>query len=164
LKEPPVRLVYNALLKSSPDRRLPFRLVDLSLPVEGYRPSRAGSGDRGEGGALTRISGPFAAANGGGLAGRVVIGGATVAGRVSFGLARQEPGGWTAVRWYDVPTGPGDSARLAGLRPGRYRVRRTFTPAGATASFPGRWANEDVIVSVVAGKESVLPALQRAVK
>jgi len=183
LQEPPAKLVYDAVLKSDPDRRIAFRLTDVPLPTENPAtpaPARTGvraglapgtvrpgaplppAGDAG--GAFHRIPparapAALAAANGGTLAG-AVRGIPSQGGSVAFGLARWEGEGWSAVRWVEALVDAGGTARVAGLRPGRYRVLRSFTPAGAPAPMAGAWRNGTAVVTVVAGKEVPLPPLE----
>jgi hypothetical protein len=166
LKEAPARLVIDALLKSDPDRRITFQLADVPLPPE--YPSRVAPGPTARRGAVAtgrseatvvRVVGPLAAVNGGSIAGAVEGGGAP-GGRMAFGLSLQEAGGWSGVRWIEAPTDGAGVARITGLRPGRYRIRRTLTPGGG-ASAAITWRNEDVTAVVVAGRETLLPPLQR---
>jgi hypothetical protein len=167
LKEAPSRLVLDALLKSDPDRRIAFRLVDVPLPPEYPAQPASGSTNRRIGVAPSRsdvtgvrVTGPLAAVNGGSLAGAVEATGAG-GGRVAFGLSLREGSGWSAVRWIEAPTDAAGMARITGMRPGRYRVRRTFTRTTAGTSAAGGWKNDDVTVFVVAGMETLLPPLQR---
>jgi hypothetical protein len=167
LKEAPSRLLFDAVLKSDPDRRIPFRLVDVPLPAPGpSRPAPAPATPRGTASAgrpelpSVRATGSLAAAHGGRIAGGVE-GGGSREGRIAFGLSRQEAGGWSAVRWIEAPTDATGVARLSGLRPGRYRIRRTFTPTTTGTLAAGRWKNDDVTVYVIAGMETLLPPLQR---
>lgn len=170
LKEPPSRLVLDALLKSDPDRRLAFRLVDVPLPPEypthpvpsptNRRVTR--STGRNDAGAV-RVTGPLAAVNGGTLVG-AVEGVSSAGGRVAFGLSLQENGGWSAVRWIEAPVDTAGVARIVGLRPGRYHIRRTFAPAPPGSGPTAVWLNGEVTALIVAGKETVLPVLQRGGK
>ena len=81
-----------------------------------------------------------------------------VAGVASLGLSAKEGDGWSAIRWIDLPVGAGGIARLTDVRPGTYRVSRSYRPDQKAPA--GRPMGMPVEVRVETGKEVALPRLE----
>jgi hypothetical protein len=132
VQETPTRLIYEVVQKSSPDRRVRYRIDDSPLPQPPPPAPAAVAPAPAPGPAGATGDVPFRAAGGGTLVARVK--GAAAGVRVSLGLSRQEGGGWSGWRWVEVLPGPEGQVRLGPLRPGSYRARVTLTHADGTTA------------------------------
>jgi hypothetical protein len=103
---------------------------------------------------------PFYEKGGATLVSKVLVGqNAPIQGTVQIGLAAKVGEGWGPIRWIDLDLEVG-AAKLEGLKPGSYRLHRKFKPAdGDMAPAGGAWANAEVVITAVAGKELAPPAL-----
>jgi hypothetical protein len=140
--ETPTRLVYEAVQKSNPDRRVRYRITEIPLPPPPPPPAPERPAPAPVAGSVTGGDVPFHAPGGGTLVARVK--GAPAGARVSLGLSRQEGANWSGWRWVEVVPGPDGAVRLGPLRAGNYRVRVTLTRsdgevvAGRGAAVPAR--------------------------
>jgi hypothetical protein len=154
LPEEPVRVLFYLLLKSPPETLFNFRLTNIPLP--GPVPPGPDAPA-----APPRFPAPYTLVGGGTLVSAVRIGDRPAgAGTLSLGLAAKEGARWATLRWLEVEVGGDGVAKIPDLRPGTYLVRRSFRPAsGGAALGPGHWTGDRVEITVVAGKEAVLPPL-----
>jgi hypothetical protein len=171
--EPLKTLLFDLSIKSSPDRRIRYRITDIPLPppvagapaAEGQPPKKKATGQRArsqEPGArsgsaatssVTEIgaTAPFYDARGGVVFVRVT--GAPAGSSLSLGLSRRDGATSGPWRWTDVPLAADGTARLGPLRPGSYRVRHSLAgPDGA--ALPS--TRHEYAVQVAAARETTL--------
>ncbi|MFN3648333.1 MAG: hypothetical protein ACK47B_02030 [Armatimonadota bacterium] len=154
-EEEPAKLTWEIAEMEEPVRLLRFRLADVPLPVPERFVAR-NAAPMPEGAAAQQN--PYFQAGGGAVSSQVRIRTRSPrSGTVSLGLSRQTPGGWSAVRWIDLPVDFDGKVLLEDLQPGVYRVRRKYT--GVELPKPGAWQNVEVTVTVAAGKTATLPPL-----
>lgn len=142
--DPPVALVWDFLIKSSPDRRVAFRLQNIAIRGDAGVALAAGMG-----GISSTVHGE-GDRPGGGL--------------VALGLARKAGAGWGPVRWHLRETDDAGAVVLENVEPGEYRVFRTFNPRnphGDPENLSARWDRTPLEVQVQAGKVVALPPLKR---
>jgi hypothetical protein len=170
IDEPLVKVLFQLVERSQPERLCTVRMEGIPLPPEVVlaaprpaphpvnppppvrAPSTAGS-DR-----------PYFQQGGGILVSKVEPEGrAAVAGTLALGLSLKTSGGWSSIRWIELELGKDGQARLADLKPGTYRILRVFRPREVPkVTGNGRWVDGEVVVDVIAGKEVVLPPLRWA--
>lgn len=159
LRETPARVRVQFLARSGTPKRIPFTLPDLSLPdtlvsepedfsdLEPPAPLRPGH--------------PFYDAQGGTLDCGLRTAPADE-GTLLVALSRREEAGWGPWRWVEAQPAPPPGAVLLHLRPGTYRVRRLWLPAGsrtpAAARVPVPSPRSEVVVRT--GKSTPLPPME----
>jgi hypothetical protein len=161
MPEKPVKLVWDLVEKSQPQKLLSFRMTDIPLPQQSAfaaarranpPPVLAASPDR-----------PYYAKGGGVLVSRVQLQERPAGeGSLAMGLSARNGAEWSAIRWISVDVARDGTARLEDLKPGSYRLLRAYQPRqpGGGPPAPGRWLNGELTVEVAAGKEIVLPSLR----
>jgi hypothetical protein len=176
ISEPITRIAWQWMQRERPERLLSFRMTDVPLPERNglaIQVAQAKAPSQDQGSAEDR---PFYEKGGASLESRVdLLGQPAAEGTVMVGLAPRAGAGWGPVRWVETSVGPDGAARLADIKPGRYRVVRAFRhpatrPApGADASRPpnrgpalssGRWLNSETEVELTTGAPAVLPPLR----
>jgi len=153
-----VKLVWDLVERSQPTKLMSFRMVDIPLPDVTLPPAaRPGVPVVPAG---PEQDHPFYEKGGATLVSKVLLGEtAPVQGTVQIGLAAKSGAGWGPIRWMDLDLEIG-AAKLEGLKPGSYRLHRKFKPAdGEAAPVGGAWANAEVVITAVAGKQLVPPSL-----
>lgn len=142
----PVKLVYDVLVKEDPSRTVPFRMTSIPLP--------AGQSTR-----FKPEQRPFYDAAGGTVALSITDrNDRPMEGAVSLGLSRKTESGWGPVRWIEVITEADGTVRVDRVQPGTYRVARSFRPEPTARRIEA--AGKPLEISVLAGKESRLPAFK----
>jgi hypothetical protein len=163
LEEQPTKLVWELLEKTRPEKLFSFRMVDIPLPQAGPFIPRRNPGPRPPATGPQGPKHPHYEEGGGVLVSSIEVAGKPApAGSLQLGLAAQSGPDWGPVRWTDVEVTAAGVARLEDVKPGRYRLLRVYRPKDRAAAPPGegRWLNGEVVVEVVAGKETALAALQ----
>jgi hypothetical protein len=155
--DPPIAIVWDFMVRSQADRRIPFRLERIPLVAD----VSAAPGPPG-----TRPGAPEPPASGPGTLVSTVLFGDQPAGEgeLGIGLSRKRAdGAWDAVRWKVLDTDDGGTATLDGVAPGTYKVLRKFRPRdpGRAAPASSHWLNDTVEVKVDPGKTVTLPPLKR---
>jgi hypothetical protein len=158
--DPPAKLVWELVDRSDPVKWMTVRLTDIPLPQPlpfnpaAVRPQpRPGTGEGGG-------EHPFFERGGGTLLNRVAAPGGAANGTLDLGLAPREGAGFGPVRWLQLEVLDG-LAKLESVKPGAYRVVRRFRArSGALPPGEGKWTNEDVQVTLTAGKAAEPAALQ----
>lgn len=149
----PVKLVWELAERSQPVKLFSFRMTDIPLPdITLPAPPRPGVQPVVPAG--PQQDHPFYEKGGATLVSPVLLEDkAPVQGTVQLGLSARVGTGWGPVRWLDLDIEEG-AAKLEGLKPGTYRLHRKFRPAdGEAAPRGGAWANTEVVITAVAGKE-----------
>lgn len=169
--ETPQKLVWSLIEKSDPIRLMRFRMEDIPLPEAptgaapaGAAPAKPAPAPAARPGAYRsteQADHPFYQPGGGGLVSALELPDlAPTHGRMQVGLQVKQGAGWGPLRWTEVERGMDGLFRLGPLKPGVYRLRRTFRPNGdAGILAAGRWRNEEVQITVQAGKETRVPPL-----
>jgi hypothetical protein len=160
VKEPIRRVVYRTVEKREPRRLVSFRFENIPIPPAGILPPVIA--------APAPLSfkapayGPFSGEGGVDLQLRTELKGrAAPDGVLSVGLSRREADGWSSVRWQETEVELGGVSRIRGLRPGRYRLLRSYRPRVAVdPGGDGRWEGGEVEFEVRAGKTPSLPSLR----
>jgi hypothetical protein len=167
LDSPPAKLVWNLIQKDDPARLFSFRMTDVPLPgppgAANPAPAPRPASPAAPGGALNPDH-PFYGLGGGVLVNRVRIGErAAGEGTLQLGLALKRGAEWGPVRWMETEVDADGLARIENVKPGSYRLARVYRPShpplGWTPS-AGRWQGGDAPITVLAGKEAVIPPLQ----
>lgn len=153
--DPPAKLVWDLVERSEPVRLCTFRLTDIRLPgpqnfvARKSPPPAAPAGDSGE------TDHPYYERGGGTLRTRVQLGDRPAGlGTLQIGLAPKTGIGWGPNRWMEVPVDAEGLAALKDIKPGVYRLLRTFHPASALPG-AGHWLGAETVVTVVTGKDTV---------
>lgn len=154
----PCKLVWDLVERSEPVKLCSFRMTDIPLPEANNfvprltRPlTNGGAEERG-----IDTARPFYEKGGATLLNQIQIQEKPGnLGILQVGLSPKTPSGWGPVRWIDVPVDAEGIGRLADVKPGTYRVQRTYKPEG-NAPLPagGKWLNGEVVVNLVTGKEA----------
>lgn len=152
--DPPARLVWDLVERSEPVKLCTFRLTDIPMPpAQNFVPRKTVPAAPAAPGDSPETSHAYYQRGGGTLTMQVQIGSrAAGPGSLQAGLAPKTATGWGATRWIEVPVDAEGTAALKEVRPGVYRLLRTYRGAGATAA--GRWANGDTVVTIGAGKDT----------
>ncbi|HTE20016.1 MAG TPA: hypothetical protein VK689_16755, partial [Armatimonadota bacterium] len=88
---------------------------------------------------------------------------AAPAGLLLVGFTAEGPGSKGGIRWLQAEVTAGGQARVENLKPGVYRVRRSYRPQEPpSVNGTGRWLNEESRVRVLAGRVVQLPPLRWA--
>lgn len=93
-------------------------------------------------------------------------GGRPEAGVLHLGLAATRAGGWEPLSWLELPVAADGQVRVDHLRPGKYRVVRSYqrrsTPTAAPpgAGISGRYRNGEAEADLKVGQTLELPPLQ----
>jgi hypothetical protein len=126
LKEKPVKLRLEVLVRNGTPRKIPFSFASIPLPdTLGLEPAAiAADAD------FSVRSHPFVA-QGGGILTATVRGASSLEGRLLLGISRFEAGTFGAVRWLELAPDREGKVSLAGVRPGRYRVTVAWSPEAA---------------------------------
>ena len=159
VEEEITRIFWDFQEKSHPEKLFSFRLTDIPFPDAAPAPP-AGNAPAPQDAPSNR---PFYEKGGGTLVFSVQMQGKTVAdGSVRLGLAQQTTEGWGPVRWLEAVVGSDGTVRLEDLKPGAYRLLRTFTPhvAPAVDLAKGHWSGGELKVQVTAGKELIAEPLR----
>jgi hypothetical protein len=162
IDEPLVKARIETLYLHDPGKLFSFRLTDIPIPPERpFRPGRGSGLPAAAGPPTPPVDHPYYDEKGGTLTTQVRIGSASApVGRLSIGLSRVGPGAAGAVRWWHVDVDREGKARIERLKPGTYRVVRTYAPYEQPAvTGSGRWSSGDVRVEVRAGCDAMLPPL-----
>lgn len=162
LGEPPAKLVWDLVERVDPVKLLSFRMTDIPLPTAPAFVPRAAPPAAVPEGSAPGEDRPFYEKGGGTLVTRVRIGErAAGEGTLQVGLAARSGRDWGPVRWTEVPVGPDGSARLEDVKPGTYRVLRTYRPKmPAPPTHVGRWAEGESVVTLAPGKETAVAPLR----
>ena len=183
MTDPPVRFVWDLVERGKPAKLCTFRITDIPLPDAGglvlrQAPRRAAPPPvrpAAPSDAEEPPPHPFYQKGGGNLTTRVtLLDQVAPGGELRIGLAPREAMGWGPVRWTDIEVGSDGVARLPDVRPGRYRVMRTYRPttpdpgkSGAQPAKPipalqvgGRWVGGEVETTVTAARPVELPPLR----
>lgn len=164
--EPIATIRFSLVEKSKPEKLFSFRMANIPLPsAEVFQPRRnplpppPTEGPVNPENANNR---PYYEKGGGKLLSRVINGNQPAGeGSMALGLSVKEGGEWSGVRWIELPVDKDGNAKLEDLKPGAYRVLRTFQPKEKPKDpQPGRWVNGEVEVTVTAGKELSLEPLK----
>ncbi|HTE17789.1 MAG TPA: hypothetical protein VK689_05330, partial [Armatimonadota bacterium] len=164
VKEVPVRVRLEVLVRSGAPTRVAFRLPDLPLP-QGLDLSAELEEPAGGTGPL-RPGDSLYTANGATLVVPVRHDGAAANGTVLVGLSRVDGAGAGSWRWIEVAADAEGRAVLGSLRPGRYRVARQWLGEPRQSEEPGRLPEHPVRAQAVLeaellpGKTAILPVLQ----
>lgn len=161
MNEPPVRLVWELVQKTHPEKLVSFRLHDVPLPEESVfvprreappSPARSPAADPER---------PFYEEGGATLLSPVrILEKPAAGGTLSIGLSARSGSDWGPMRWVDVEPDSSGTARLPDLKPGTYRVLRVYRPKTPVPSATaGKWLNAEVTVEARAGKSVALPPL-----
>jgi hypothetical protein len=154
LPEEPVALVWDLVVKADPERRIPFRLSQVPLPLA---PAESA---RNPGPGLRNAAPPARATKGSVLLQVLPLQGPR-AGELAVGLARKRGGAWGPVRWTTLETDERGGAQLDGVEPGVYQIHLSFRPRDARGNLgpetplviPG-----SPTITVAAGKTARAPA------
>lgn len=165
VRDTPAKVAATVLVRSAERSTEPLHLENIPLPEFDQPPAEPWTG----------AVGFLDPASGAGLVSQVLIGGKPAGkGILAVGLRRAaleegaspaaaEAAADAAWRWVELPTGLDGIARLSGLRPGRYRVRRFWSPSPAdrAAASPDPLAWREALVEVRLGdaEQRVLPPL-----
>src|SRR5262249_20914829 len=127
MDEKPAKLVFWLVERGEPERLLTFRLTDIPLPTS---PAVAAPRRVAPPPPLPAPPGgdhPYFERGGGTLVSRVQFGEkAAAGGELSIGLAAKSGGGWSPIRWTKVEVDAQGVARLGDLKPGTYRLLRSY--------------------------------------
>jgi hypothetical protein len=155
------RLVWEVTEKADPVKLLTFRLENVPLPQPRHAPGGEAAappaGNPVAAGAAPAH--PFFQRGGGALHTRVLVREQPAAGMLRLGLSAKDGAGWGPVRWLELEIGPDGEARVADLKPGAYRVTRTFMATGHPPA-GGTWLGRDASLTIAVGKEAELPPLR----
>ncbi|MFN3653386.1 MAG: hypothetical protein ACK47B_27725 [Armatimonadota bacterium] len=159
IDEPLAAVRFHLMRKEAPDRRLPFRIANLPLPLED-RPAPEDA-QQAPGAAAFGPASRYFSQDGGELVSRVVVDHRRrLPGTLSIGLSSASPGAEAGSEWFQVEVGPDGTARLRHLLPGTYRVLRIYRPAEASREPAGWWRHGEARITVAAGKTALLPPLE----
>ncbi len=158
-----VRLTWDVTEKARPEKLFSFRLTEIPLPApQPPVPAPVARIAKDPAGPAAP-SRPFYQKEGAVLLHTIrVAGKAAPEGMLRVGLSEKTAAGWGPIRWLEVPVASDGQARLENLRPGVYRMLRTYMPrtaAPGSATLRGRWTNSDTQLQVTGAKELPVPAL-----
>src|SRR5262249_32446178 len=134
MEEAPVKLAWDLVERADPEKLLSFRMTDIPLPAPpALTPVPPAPSPQ----PLPPIAGedhPYFERGGGTLVSRVQFGEKAAAeGELSIGLAAKSGAGWSPVRWTRVEVDAQGVARLSDLKPGTYRLMRSYRPPAGAA-------------------------------
>jgi hypothetical protein len=159
MEEEPVKLVWDLVEKTRPEKLFSFRMADVPLPAPELFVARLQPAPRPSVPAPSR---PFYEQGGGTLVSRIEVAGKPASeGTLQIGLAAADGAGFGPVRWTETAVSPAGSALLEDVKPGRYRLLRVYrsrTPLPEPEE--GRWVNGEAVIEILAGKETS-PAVLR---
>lgn len=166
IDEPIAAIRLELVVKAQPEKLFAFRMTDIPLPPERpfvpvqVDPRAAPAGAAAKPGRAEES--PFHDPAGGMLISPVRIAGKPAPeGRLSIGLAIKTGTEWGGIRWIDSGVDGQGAARLEALRPGTYRILRSYRPNKAIqGEGSGRWLDGEITAVVTAGKATVLPPLR----
>lgn len=160
VKEEIRTLRLNIPERGEASRAFSFRMKDVPLPPEGAFIPRRNVLLPGR--TSTPAPRAFYEAGGGTLVSTVKINGELPpGGALALGLAPKSGGENAGMRWVDLPIDKSGKVVLSNVRPGIYRVLRSFLPRqDLRLAGVGRWQNNEVLeVIVEAGENTTLPPL-----
>lgn len=149
----------NVVDRKEPHRLFNFRMQDVPLPAEAaFVPRRPVMAINPTNPAAARA---FYQQGGGALVTSVKINDQPPPeGMLALGLAPKSGPEAGSVRWIDAPIGKDGTVRVPDLKPGKYRLLRTFQPRqDLRLAGVGRWQNNEVEVIVEAGQEAEVAPL-----
>jgi hypothetical protein len=151
--DPPARLVWDLVERSEPVRLCTFRLTGIPLPAAPNFVARRTLPPAAPTGEVPEH--PYYERGGGTLTTRVRIGARPGGlGTLQIGMAPRTAAGWGPNRWIEVPVDAEGAAVLKEIRPGTYRLVRTYRPAKGEPPAAGHWLNRETVVTLTAGKET----------
>jgi hypothetical protein len=162
LKEMPAKIRVEVLVRSGVPRKIPFTFPDFAVPdTLGLEADVLASGDD-----PAAREHPFFAQTGGSLI-AAVSGTVLGQGKLLLGLSRQEGAASGPIRWLELAVDRQGKAKLANLRPGRYRVTLAWSPERPFGSptvmseLPraAKVLSVPTIADVTPGKTVTLPAV-----
>ncbi|MFN3648334.1 MAG: hypothetical protein ACK47B_02035 [Armatimonadota bacterium] len=156
----PAKLIWDTLERSEPVPLLTFRIPNVPLPEPLAAPAAGPGRQPAEDPDRQPAAKPLHSPDGVAVSSPVRLSGRPApAGTLQIGMAAERGKGWGPLRWMSVPVEDG-TARLSGVRPGRYRVLRSYRPGEEALPTGGRWTGDELVVQVEPGKELVLPPLE----
>lgn len=160
VKEPIRRVIYRTVERREPRRLVSFRFENIPIPPSDILPPVVAA--PAPLGLKAPAYGPFSGEGGVDLQLRTELKGrAAPDGVLSVGLSRREAEGWSSVRWQETDVELGGLSRIRGLRPGKYRLLRSYRPRVAVdPGGDGRWEGGEVEFEVTPGKALTLPPLR----
>lgn len=164
MKEQEGKLVWELVEKADPVKLLTFRLENIPLPVlqAGAAVPQAVPAPIAAppAAAPPEATHPFFQAEGGELQSTVRMAEQGVAGTLHLGLRPRQGAGWGPVRWTELEVGPDGEVRLGDLKPGAYRLLRTFRPKSGALPAGGTWAGGELAITIQPHKATAVPPLR----
>lgn len=162
MREPPALIRMQMMVRSGVPRKLPFIFGDLLLPDR--LPTGPEAGGDGPSIGILAAGHPLYAPAGGSVRVPVRRGTAGEPGSVLVGLSRKDASGWGPWRWLEAQLDSSGEAVLAKIRPGTYRLARSWMPGSNSTELPASavtasHAGGVVELEIAAGKTVAVPLL-----